>query len=200
MAAAEEYPVNFSASTVDVISTDIIRIHHITAPWAEGTYWADFKWDPVNLVMVLVDGGLESLPPGVTWTVDNSPYQAVISSNPSERSLTISLKCIGSMCSFDAATGPGCYGSSLSFAQGNNFTFFLTMSSSQVNSATAYVTILSSSGNWDGCGYLFYNQEIEMKISDMPTWFDFTKAFTISDLEFPWPHETWTLNADGSSY
>ncbi|MEJ2697708.1 MAG: hypothetical protein P8013_13805 [Candidatus Sulfobium sp.] len=79
VATAEQYPLNLSASKVDVTATDTIRIHHITAPWAEGSYWIDFQWDPVNLVMIPVNVGVEPQPTGVTWNISSSAYQAVIS-------------------------------------------------------------------------------------------------------------------------
>ncbi|MEJ2697435.1 MAG: hypothetical protein P8013_12385 [Candidatus Sulfobium sp.] len=199
VAGADQFPLNFSASKVDVTAIDTIRIHHVSAPWAEGSYWIDFQWDPANLAMIPVNAGAEPQPTGLTWNLSSSTYQAAIAADPAERSLTIYFKCIGPVCDFDAVSSvtPGCQ-LGLSFFQGNSFYFGLTTNSSQVNSSKAFVSALSSTSEWNVCGTLYYNEEVGIKITDLPQWFDFAKTFEVNNIGLYW--DSWTLNPDGSGY
>jgi len=86
-ASFADLSIDTSAAYVEMHGSDTVRFRNVTAPGYPGTYWVDFKWDPVHSVFSPIDAGSETVP-GLTGAWQGSYKSSAL---PSEIPITITL-------------------------------------------------------------------------------------------------------------
>lgn len=51
--------IDVKGSVFEILSQDTIRVHHVTVQ-GYGIYWADLRWDPNLMTLVLINYGAEN--------------------------------------------------------------------------------------------------------------------------------------------
>jgi hypothetical protein len=174
LSSATTLNLDLSGSSMMPTAQETIRIHNVTGTLdgtpVEGKYWVDFQWDPVNLVFVPTAAGAEPQTTGHTWswtqTYEGDKFQYTITSDPNNRLLYVSYQQVSYspwICSQET------------FIQGNN-QFGTSTSKYSVDDNTALITYDQA---FDGCGDIYAGQTLTATISNLPSWFDFTKTFGV---------------------
>jgi hypothetical protein len=142
-------------------------IDGVTLP---GKYWIDFTWDPVNMVFVPVNAGEEVPLTGKTWawTVTNYDDSFIysITSDPVNRLIYVSYK---------QSSGTPFICNDETFIQGNNL-FEISLWDFMLDEGHALITYTSA---FSDCGYFYTGQTVTATISNIPSWFDFSKTFMV---------------------
>jgi hypothetical protein len=160
--------IDLTGATIQVKDSTSIRASGVTVIGLSGTYWAELKWDPAQMILVPTAYGLE-VAEEKTWNFlvsdDSSSYYVTLKSN-ADRTFDIS---------FSPGTGNPfvCVTDGYRFMQGNN-TFDLSRSQSDTNTA-----LITFSGGWNGCNYISQGQTVSATISNIPSWLDFNSQFSI---------------------
>jgi hypothetical protein len=144
-------------------------MRHITAPAYAGSWWVDFQWDPHGLVFVPVAAGQEAVPAGKTWswivTDFSDSFVYTLTSDPVNRTFHVS---------YQQSSGTPFICEQDDYIQGNNS--FALVPFPPINNAEARITYTTA---FNGCGHLYAGQTIEGDITNLPSWFDFSKTFAV---------------------
>ncbi len=163
--------IDVSNSTVEIINSKTIRIHHLTAPCCPGDYWIEFTWDADSLVFIPTAVGTEDVKNNA-WTVrvhykrlatDELILRVDITANSKDR--TFSLV-------FTPEQGSQFIPYEPCFRQGDKF-FCTSTFLSDLDKETALVTPDFDNDDLTPVGIKRY-----ATVDHLPAWFDFNSPFT----------------------
>jgi hypothetical protein len=160
--------IDLTDAIIQVKDSTSIRASGVTVIGMPGRYWAELKWDPAQMILVPIAYG-EEVAEEKTWNFlvsdDSTSYNVTVKSN-SNRTFNIS---------FSPGTGNPfvCVTEGYRFMQGNH-TFDLSTFQADTNHA-----LITFSGGWDGCNYIYQGQTVSATISSIPSWLDFNSQFSV---------------------
>ncbi len=160
--------IDLTHATIQVNDSTSIRASGVTVIGLPGTYWAELKWDPAQMILVPTAYGRE-VAEEKTWNFlvsnNSTSYYVTLKSN-ADRTINIS---------FSPGTGNPfvCVTGAYSFMQG---THTFDLSTSQADANTALITF---SAGWNGCNYINQGQTVSATVSSVPPWLDFNSQFSL---------------------
>lgn len=174
---AMDINADISNSTITVSGSTTFRVHNmaLSAPEinASGTFWVDFKWDPVTYTFVPVSVGAELPSTGKTWSWPVSDYLGTalfsITSDPVNRLFYISYSWI-------SYTPYICPALGLTFLQGGDNEFGVSSSSDDTHA------LITWTSNFNGCSPIYSGQTVTATISELPSWFNFADTFAVAHI------------------
>ncbi len=168
--------VDLTGATVEIKDAKSLTVHNVTVTGVAGKYWADLTWDPVKMVLVPVAYGQEAAPIGHTYSFVYAEsyagdiydtYQFTLTTDTVNRLIYITWQQLTDD-HYLCPVGQGC------ITQGY-YNFTLIENGGNDNTSAKIVF----NPPFDGCTYLETGQTAIATISEIPSWFDFTKSFTM---------------------